>query len=206
MLFNIKDIEYSINNNVIINRQSLKINEGQHLLLLGPSGCGKTTLLNIMSGLLKPDSGELSYRGDIYSSFSDNKLDRLRAKNFGFIFQKIHLIRHLTVAQNIAISQMKPNPTKVQELVNDLGLNGKENQKAKDLSVGEAQRVAIARAVANNPKVIFADEPSSALDDANTEKVINLIFSQAKKTNATVIASTHDARIKAHFKTILELA
>ena len=122
------------------------------------------------------------------------------------MFQRLHLIGHLSVVQNIALAQHKPDLSNIQILITDLGLEGKENQKARDLSVGEAQRVAIARAVANTPKVIFADEPTSALDDQNAENVMNLIFGQAQKTGATVIAATHDARIKNRFTSVLEMS
>ncbi|MGH1376976.1 MAG: ABC transporter ATP-binding protein [Alphaproteobacteria bacterium] len=206
MLFSITDIEHHIDSHCIIDKLSLNVSEGQHLLLLGPSGCGKTTLMNIMAGLLKPTSGDISYHDNRYSLLSDKNKDQLRAENFGFIFQRMHLIKYLTVEKNIALAQRKPAPIRTQELIKDLGLCDKEKQKAHKLSVGEAQRVAIARAVANNPNVIFADEPTSALDDKNAEKVMNLILDQAQKTNATIIAATHDARIKPHFKTVLEMA
>lgn len=206
MLIEIKNLEYEADGRSILGKRSLHIEAGKHLLLLGPSGCGKTTLMNVIAGLLRASSGEVSFEGKNYVSLSDNDLDRQRAENFGFVFQKLHLIRHLSAAQNIALAQTKPDPARVQTLINDLGLSGKEAQKARDLSVGEAQRVAIARAVANNPKVIFADEPTSALDDANAAKVMDLIFTQATKTGATVIAATHDERIKDRFETILEMA
>jgi putative ABC transport system ATP-binding protein len=206
MLFDIKNLEYEADSHSILGKKSLHIESGKHLLLLGPSGCGKTTLMNVMAGLLRASSGEISYDGKNYASLSDQDLDAIRAENFGFVFQRLHLIGHLSVAQNIALAQTKPDPARVQALINDLGLSGKEGQKARDLSVGEAQRVAIARAVANNPKVIFADEPTSALDDKNAAKVMDMIFIQAKNTGATVIAATHDARIKERFETILEMA
>lgn len=162
--------------------------------------------MNVMAGLLRPSSGDVKFEGKSYASLSEPQLDQLRAENFGFVFQKLHLIGHLSVEQNIALVQSKPDHHRVQSLIDDLGLSGKEKQKARDLSVGEAQRVAIARAVANNPKVIFADEPTSALDDTNAGRVMDLIFEQAQKTGATVITATHDARIKDRFETILEMA
>jgi putative ABC transport system ATP-binding protein len=206
MLFEIKNAEYKEKDQIILDYKTLGISKGKHILLLGPSGCGKTTLMNMMAGLLRASSGQVYFDGKNYASLSDQELDHLRAENFGFVFQRLHLIGHLSVAQNIALAQTKTDPARVQTLINDLGLSGKEGEKARDLSVGEAQRVAIARAVANNPKVIFADEPTSALDDANAAKVMDLIFTQATKTGTTVIAATHDARIKDRFETILEMA
>lgn len=206
MLFDVKNVEVQVKDEIILNKQGLRVESRKHFLLLGPSGCGKTTLMNVMAGLLRASSGDVFFEGKNYAALSDQKLDRLRAENFGFVFQKLHLIGHLTVRQNIALAQSKPNPKKIEELINDLGLSGKEARKARDLSVGEAQRAAIARAVANTPKVIFADEPTSALDDENTQKVMDLIIAQATKNGATIIAATHDARIKHRFDTVLELA
>ena len=206
MLFEIKDIGYQAHESRVIDGYALNVEAGKHLLLLGPSGCGKTTLMNIMAGLLRPSTGRVIFEGKGYSGLSDPALDRLRAENFGFVFQRLHLIGHLSVAQNIALTQSRPDAQRVQLLIDELGLSGKGKQKGRDLSVGEAQRVAIARAVANNPKVIFADEPTSALDDTNAARVMDLIFAQAEKTGATVIAATHDERIKGRFKDVMEMA
>lgn len=206
MLFDIQNIQYQAQDINVLDTLNLQIESGQSVLLLGPSGCGKTTLMNLMAGLLKPSSGEVTFDNKKYSSLSENDLTTLRSDNFGFVFQKLHLIQHLSVEQNIAIAQTTPDQKRVQALIDDLGLTGKEKRKAQNLSVGETQRVAIARAVANSPKVIFADEPTSALDDTNAKKVIDLIFDQAKKTGATVIAATHDSRIKDRFENIMEIA
>ena len=127
-------------------------------------------------------------------------------ENFGFIFQKLHLIGHLSLVDNIILAQKNSNFKNVDNLIKKLGLSEKKNEIARNLSFGEAQRVAIARGVANNPKVIFADEPTSALDDTNTENVIRLIFSQAEKTNSTLIVCTHDDRIKKMFTNVMEIS
>lgn len=204
-MLTLKNLSYQVDGETIISDQSLSIQTGDHLLLLGASGCGKTTLMNVMAGLLRPSGGEVAFHDQHYVSMSDGALDRLRARHFGFVFQTLHLIGHLSVAQNIALVQSVRDEQRVQDLIGELGLKGREGQKARDLSVGEAQRVAIARAVANNPSVIFADEATSALDDANTEIVMDLLLEQAQKTAATLVVATHDARIKERFKTVLEM-
>jgi len=206
MLFKIKNLEYKIENQEILSKQNFDLEKSNHLLILGPSGCGKTTLINLMSGLLKPTSGIVLFENKDYSSLSNEEIDKIRAENFGFIFQKLHLIGHLSVEQNIILAQNNPNSQNVSKLINNLGLSGKNKQMARDLSFGEAQRVAIARGVANNPKVIFADEPTSALDDVNAKKVMNLIFSQVEKTNSTLIVCTHDERIKKLFFNVMQIS
>ena len=206
MLFEIRNLEYNFDNFRVLKSKSFSIEKNKHFLILGPSGSGKTTLLNLMSGLLRTSSGSIYFNKKNYSHLSEDELDDLRSKNFGFIFQKLHLIGHLNVEQNIILAQTKPNYKNIDKLINNLNLDNKKKQKASDLSFGEAQRVAIARGLANNPQVIFADEPTSGLDDINTKKVINLIFSQIKKNNSTLIVSTHDDRIKSYFSNILELS
>ena len=205
MLFNLKKIEYKVGTQNVLKECNISIKENEHLLILGPSGCGKTTLMYLMAGLLKTTSGEIFFERQSYSLMQEKEIDDLRANNFGFIFQKLHLIEHLNVQQNIAIANTKFNFKRNEELINNLGLSEKKNQKIHDLSVGEAQRVAIARGLVNKPKVIFADEPTSALDDVNAKKVMDLIFSQMEKTSTTLIVSTHDDRIKKNFSQILEI-
>ena len=205
MLFKILNLEFKLKAKSILKKIDFTIEKNKHLLILGSSGCGKTTLINLMTGLLKPSSGEIFFEDKNYSLLSDQELDNLRSENFGLIFQKLHLIKHLNIEQNISLAKSKSHSLNINELINDLGLFGRNKQIAKNLSVGESQRVAIARGIANNPKVIFADEPTSALDELNTKKAIELLFTQAKKTYATLIVSSHDYRIKKYFSNILEM-
>lgn len=204
-MLDIKNVSYAVEDKTILKSLKTSLSQGQHMLLLGPSGCGKTTLLNILSTLLPPSGGDVSFQGVSYSGLDDNARASLRANSFGFIFQKLHLIGHLSAFDNIAMAQPQQDPSRVRMLLDDLGLLSAEKQKCRDLSVGEAQRVSIARALANNPKIIFADEPTSALDDVNANIVMGIIFDQAQKTGASIIAATHDARIKPLFSNVLEM-
>ena len=158
-----------------------------------------------MSGLLRPSSGTIFFENVDFSSLSDRELDDLRSNNFGLIFQRLHLIGHLDVEQNLKLASKVSNAKNIMSLIKYLGLEDKKKQLAKDLSVGEAQRVAIARAVANNPKVIFADEPTSALDDHNTMKVMELLFDQTKKNKSTLLVASHDDRIKKYFSRVVKM-
>ena len=107
MLFKIIDIEYKFENFKGLTKQSISISKGNHLLIHGSSGCGKTTLINIMAGLLKPSAGEIFFEDQKFSSLFEKEIDKIRENNFGFIFQKIHLIGHLNVEQNIALAKKK---------------------------------------------------------------------------------------------------
>ena len=205
MFFLVKNLDFVIANNTILSKLNFSVNNGSHLIVSGPSGSGKSTLINLMSGLLRPTSGYISFEGKDYSKLTEKDIDEIRSENFGLIFQRLHLIKHLTVEQNILLGFNKLKSPDIKELIEDIGLTSKRKQLAKNLSFGESQRVAIARGVINNPKIIFADEPTSSLDDINTKKVLELISAQAKKNKSSIVISSHDERVKKFFKNISEI-
>ena len=205
MFFLVKNLDYVIANDIILSKLNFSIDNGSHLIVSGPSGSGKSTLINLMSGLLRPTSGYISFEGKDYSKLTEKDIDEIRSKNFGLIFQRLHLVKHLTVEQNILLGFNKLKSPHITELIEDIGLTSKRKQLAKNLSFGESQRVAIARGVINNPKIIFADEPTSSLDDTNTKKVLELISTQAKKNKSSIVISSHDERVKKFFKNISEI-
>ena len=180
----------------------------ENLLILGASGVGKTTFLHLLSGLLKPLEGEIDLIGTPISKFTRSEMDRFRGKNIGIVFQKPHFINSLTVKENLQLAQYiskKIDKTRINTLLESLGIEDKANKKTLNLSQGEKQRVAIALAIVNSPKLILADEPTSSLDDLNCDKVINLLKNQAAKYKAKLIIITHDYRLKKHFKNTLSL-
>ena len=205
MFFLVKNLDFVIANNTILSELNFSLDNGSHLIISGPSGSGKSTLINLMTGLYRPTSGHVSFESNDYSKLTDKDIDEMRAKNFGLIFQRLHLIKHLTVEQNILLGFNKIKLPNIEKLIEDIGLTLKKKQLAKDLSFGESQRVAIARGVVNNPKIIFADEPTSSLDDENTTRVLKLISAQANKNKSSIVISTHDERVKKFFKNILEI-
>ena len=205
MFFLVKNLDYVMANDIILSKLNFSIDNGSHLIVSGPSGSGKSTLINLMSGLLRPTSGYISFEGKDYSKLTEKDIDEIRSKNFGLIFQRLHLVKHLTVEQNILLGFNKLKSPNIIELIEEIGLTSKRKQLAKNLSFGESQRVAIARGVINNPKIIFADEPTSSLDDTNTKKVLELISTQAKKNKSSIVISSHDERVKKFFKNISEI-
>ena len=206
MFLNVENVELKIKSKILLKKQKFEIKKGQNMLIIGPSGSGKTSLLNIMAGLVRPSSGEVIFQNKKYSSLTDNQIDSLRANKFGFIFQKINLIKHLTVEQNILLAQCSNLSKNMAKILSMLDISEKIKEKAMNLSVGEAQRVAIARGLVNQPEIIFADEPTSSLDDKNTKNVIDLILSLAKENNSSLVVCTHDKRIMNFFKNIIEIS
>ncbi len=177
------------------------------MLVLGKSGSGKTTLLNLLAGLLQPQGGEVMLAGQNLATMKGQDLDLFRGKEIGIIFQKPHLLAALNVKENLQMAHFfgKKKGQNIEQLLTELGLGKKANSSIMTLSEGEAQRVSIARALANSPKLILADEPTSSLDDENTEKVIQLLKTQAAKIGAALIIVTHDQRVKAHIPNFVEV-
>ena len=207
MLFLAKSLQYAHPGQKVLEFPDMELDSGEALLVLGKSGSGKTTLLNLLSGLLKPKAGKVILGGVDLTELSGQSLDLFRGQYIGIVFQKPHLIAALNVRQNIELAHFfgKKEGLPIDRLLSDLGIEGKAGSSVLTLSEGEAQRVSIARALANSPKLILADEPTSSLDDENTEKVIRLLKSQAEKIGAALILVTHDHRVKAHVRHFIEV-
>ena len=137
MFFLVKNLDFIIGNNTILSELNFSLDNGSHLIISGPSGSGKSTLINLMSGLYRPTSGHVSFESNDYSKLTDKDIDEMRAKNFGLIFQRLHLIKHLTVEQNILLGFNKIKLPNIEKLIEDIGLTFKKKQLAKDLSFGE---------------------------------------------------------------------
>jgi putative ABC transport system ATP-binding protein len=179
----------------------LDIHRGEVQLLMGPSGSGKTTLLSILAGILTPTGGSVTLMGQEITGMDGRQLARFRLENIGFIFQGFNLFPALTAQENVEVAlNLKGIPGRsaqkmAMELLDRVGLSDKASSLPRQLSGGQKQRVAIARALAANPPLVFADEPTAALDAHSGHAVMDLLHGLAKEDGATVVIVTHDPRI-----------
>ena len=202
------NLSFNYDNKVFFNFKNINLKIGEDLLIIGNSGIGKTTLLHLLAGLLKTDSGSINIYGQELKNFSNYQLDQFRRENIGIVFQRPHFINSLTVKENMQLAQYigkKNNNDRIENILNNLNILDKSDKKTNQLSQGEKQRVSIAMAIVNSPKLILADEPTSSLDDFNCTNVINLLKKQAYDYGAQLIVITHDSRLKEHFKKQLQL-
>ncbi len=187
-----------------------KVAPGERWLVLGPSGCGKTTLLHVLAGLIRPSEGEIVVSGTNLSNLDGARLDRWRGATVGIVLQALHLVKHLSVRDNLRLAQYMAHApqdeARVAETLGTLGIADKAARRPADLSEGERQRVAIARGVVNRPKLLLADEPTANLDDRAAARAVDLIVEQAERHGATLVVATHDARVKEKFEQRLDLA
>ena len=183
---------------------------GERWLILGASGCGKSTLLHIIAGLLQPSAGTVVVDGQDFSAHKPAALDRRRARRIGIVLQQLHLMRTRSVLENVLLPQylagLPQDRARAMQLLGGLGLADKAAAKPRALSQGQAQRVAIARALVNRPALLLADEPTTSLDDAACDRVLDTLFAQADAVGATLLIATHDQRVKRRVGQVLELA
>ncbi len=198
-----QSLAFSYDNSHELCFPDIQLSKGEDLLILGNSGVGKTTLIQILAGLLKPYTGEIELNGTNFKQLSPIQLDQFRGRHIGMVFQKPHFIRNLSVIDNLLFSlflaKKKKNKKRAKDILEEIGLEHKLNEKPYSLSQGEQQRAAIAIAVIKNPDLILADEPTSSLDDGNCNKITKLLQEQASATNAKLIIITHDQRLKNQF-------
>lgn len=178
---------------------SVEINEGEFVSIIGTSGSGKSTLLNMLGGLDKPTSGEITISGNKIGNMKDEELTVFRRRNIGFVFQNYNLVPILNVYENIVLpielDGVKIDKEYIDTIIDTLGLSKKLNNMPNNLSGGQQQRVAIARALATKPAIILADEPTGNLDSKTSMDVIGLLKVTSKKFNQTIVMITHNEEI-----------
>jgi lipoprotein-releasing system ATP-binding protein len=190
---------------------SLKIEMSNITIIVGASGAGKSTLLHLLGGLDRPDSGEVLYDKENIFNYSEDRLAKFRNKNVGFVFQFHHLLPEFTALENVIIPQLisgKNFPEaklRSEQLLETVGLSKRFTHKPAELSGGEQQRVAVARALANDPKIIFADEPTGNLDSVNSEEIHKLILELKASVGVTFVIVTHNQQLVDLADQILEI-
>ena len=186
---------------------SYTLNAGEYVAVMGESGVGKSTLLNLIAGLDTPDSGEIRINGVAISSLEDDAATQLRREQFGFVFQAFHVLPHLTLAQNIALPLLLNGKTteRVQQMLEQVGLQGRGDHFPRQLSGGELQRVAIARALVHRPKLVLADEPTGNLDPDTAHEILQLMRAEIKANGAMGILVTHSHAAAATADRVLNL-
>jgi putative ABC transport system ATP-binding protein len=186
---------------VALDDVNLKVHRGELLAVYGPSGSGKTTLLFLLGGFDKPTSGRVLLDGIEISNMDEQRLSTLRRNTVGFVFQNYNLVDELTVLENVRLTMMfdgKPKEEmkeRTTELLDKVGLVGKERHRPSQLSAGEQQRVAIARALANRPMLVLMDEPTGNLDQDNSRAIMQLVASVMRADRVTFIIATHNLEI-----------
>jgi putative ABC transport system ATP-binding protein len=183
----------------VLDNVSLSVGAGEFLVIEGSSGSGKTTLLSLLSGLDKPSSGRVLLENKDITETSEDDLAPLRNGIIGFVFQSFHLVPSLTALENVMFpAEIRHDPLagdKAQELLKRVGMQNRSTNYPHQLSGGEMQRVAICRAVINNPKIIFADEPTGNLDSENGRAVLDLLLEFHRERRTTLVLVTHSADI-----------
>lgn len=195
----VSNVSKTYGRNMVLRGVNLNVEKGDIVMVKGQSGVGKTTLLNIIAGLEIPDEGSVKIEKIEINKLSENERAKFRLQKIGIIFQSANLIDDLTVMENIALPLKlagKRWKERVEELLEYFGIKDKMHSFPSSLSGGEIQRVAIARALANEPEFLIADEPTSNLDDVNTENIVELMKKINREMGVTIILATHDPRLE----------
>lgn len=187
----------------VLKNISLKIKDGDFVVILGASGSGKSTLLNVMSGLEHPEDGQVIYDEKDITAFSDSQLTQFRKENIGFIFQQYYLLPNMNVEKNVKMGADLANNKDYKNIIEAVGLKEKSYKYPSQLSGGEQQRVSIARALAKKPKVLFLDEPTGALDEQTGRSVLHYICELHKEYGFTIVMVTHNQNIAEMADTVI---
>ena len=200
-ILSLTDITKDFGGGPVLAGISLDIKPGELVAVMGPSGSGKSTLLHCMSGVLTPTHGSVRYGDEELSALSDTPRSRTRLRNFGFVFQDGQLLPELSNVDNVALPAMLNGMgrgaarRRAMELLDQLGLGGLADRRPAQVSGGQAQRVTIARALVANPGVVFADEPTGALDQSTGHEVMQMLTTIVRQAGASLVMVTHDPKV-----------
>jgi len=199
-----RDVRFSFGSTPALRGATVEVAQGEILAVMGPSGSGKSTLLHCLAGILVPDGGEVHVGGQRIDTLPEAERSALRRDRFGFVFQFGQLVPELTAEENVALPLLLSGVRRREALVRARGwfdrldLAGLERRRSGELSGGQAQRVALARGLVSEPEVLFADEPTGALDSLTGEQVMDLLVGSARDRGTTVVLVTHEARVAAY--------
>jgi putative ABC transport system ATP-binding protein len=204
VILDARRITYSFGPTPALRGATFAIDAGEIVAVMGPSGSGKSTLLHCLAGILVPDSGEITFAGARLDTLPETARSALRRDRFGFVFQFGQLVPELTAQENVALPLLLAGVSRPAAMAeadgwfDRLELAGLQRRRSGELSGGQAQRVALARGLVGRPEVLFADEPTGALDSLTGEQVMNLLTATAREQGTTVVLVTHEPRVAAY--------
>ena len=196
----------------VVDIESFALERASRMVLAGESGSGKTTFLNLVSGILDPDAGEILLDGSDLAKLPGRARDAYRGRKIGFVFQTFNLLQGFTAIDNLQVAMMwgaTPRPerrTRAEHLLDRVGLKDHLGKRPAQLSVGQQQRVGIARALVNRPVLVLADEPSAQLDRSNAERVLDLLKEVCRESGAALLVVAHDALVFERFEKVVQIA
>lgn len=193
---------------MVVDIERFSVDEGQQLALQGSSGCGKTTFLNMIAGILKPDSGKIVLDGHEMTAMSESGRDKVRARSLGYVFQTFNLLQGYTAVENVLLGMMfgrGADRAYAESLLERVGLKDRMHYRPRQMSVGQQQRVAVARALANHPRIVLADEPTGNLDFNHARDAMALIRDICRENNTALLLVSHDRSMLEQFDTVEDL-
>ena len=196
----IRELKFSYDDTPLLSIDEFQLPPKQRVAVMGPSGCGKTTFMHLISGLIRPQRGSIEINGQEITGLSEWAMDRVRGKEIGIVFQRLHLMPAISLLNNLLLAQklarVDANKLVALELLQRLGIEEFADTLPSNLSQGQAQRAAIARALVHKPSLVIADEPTSALDSGNAKEAIELLSELSETANFALLVVTHDERVR----------
>ncbi len=193
----------------ILNIDHFHLAAGEQMVLVGKSGCGKTTLLHVIAGISRPDSGMVSVNGQNIARLSEPDRDRFRAQHIGYVFQTFNLLAGFSALENVLLGMSfvagRSDPARARALLERVGMGHRLSHKPAMLSVGEQQRVAVARALANRPKLLLADEPTANVDSFHQQQIVDLVRETCREENVSLVLVTHEPSVAEQFERVERL-
>jgi putative ABC transport system ATP-binding protein len=190
----------------ILDIPSFRVSDNEQMVLVGRSGCGKTTLLHVIAGITRADSGEIRIDNINLAGMSEHRVDLVRAAKIGYVFQTFNLLPGFTALENVTLGMTfargKKDIPRARHLLNRVGLAHRMTHKPRALSVGEQQRVAVARALANKPSLLLADEPTANIDPRNQQNIIDLIRETCREEGVSLVLVTHALEVAGQFERV----